>query len=425
MSTVSPKVPVAILVSGRGSNMRALLEASRSGQLPAADIRLVLSNQPAAPALEVARQYGVEAIAIDHRRFGSDRGAHEEAVIAELRRCGIEVVVMAGYMRLVTRRLIEAFEGRMINIHPSLLPAFPGTHAQRQALQYGAKISGCTVHFVTEEMDAGPIILQHVVPVLPMDTEDTLAARILAEEHHALPNALNLLTQGRLRVNGRLVEMIEDQSALNPTENYMHPRSLEILVATGNRHKLVEIGQILREFPIIFRGTHEFDGVTEPDESAPDYLGNAKIKAQVWNNHTGLWTLADDSGLEVDALGGRPGVKSARYAPTEKERITRLLGELEGVPEEKRTARFVCAVVLVGPNGEEHHAIGTCEGRIAFEPRGDKGFGYDPIFIPDGFGGRHLAELSEATKNNISHRALALYALKPTLGKLLRMGSLT
>jgi XTP/dITP diphosphohydrolase len=257
-----------------------------------------------------------------------------------------------------------------------------------------------------------------------MDSEETLAARILAEEHHALPTALNLLTQGRLRVTGRHVELIGDQETLSPSGNYLHPRSLEILVATGNQHKLHEIGQILREFPIIFRGTHEFDGVTEPDESAPDYLGNARIKAQAWGNHTGMWALADDSGLEVDALDGRPGVKSARYAPSEKERIVKLLAELEGVPEEKRTARFVCAVVLVGPNGEEHHAVGTCEGRIAFEARGDKGFGYDPVFIPDGFSGRHLAELSEATKNNISHRARALYALKPVLTKLLRMGDL-
>lgn len=419
--TQTRRIPTAILVSGRGSNLRALLESAAAGHLPGADIRLVISNQPDAPALVVARQHRVETIAVDHRPFKGDRAAHEAVILEHLERHGIEFVVLAGYMRVLTGLLIGHFEGRMINIHPSLLPAFPGTHAQRQAVEYGVRASGCTVHFVTEQMDAGPIILQRVVPVLPDDSEETLSARILTEEHQALPQAVDLVTRGRLAISGRRVRILPNPDSDTKTPLLL-PKTLEILVATGNAHKLQEIRSILHELPVVFRGTSEFDAMTEPDESAPDYLGNARIKAHAWHQRTGLWTLADDSGIEVDALGGRPGVKSARYAASSDARNRKLLGELEGVPEEKRTARFVCTVVLVGPNGQEFNSTGVCEGRIAFGPKGEHGFGYDPIFIPEGFSGRHLAELSESTKNNISHRAKALYGLKPTIGRLLKFG---
>jgi XTP/dITP diphosphohydrolase len=219
---------------------------------------------------------------------------------------------------------------------------------------------------------------------------------------------------------GRHVHIKSNPDSDTKTPLLVLPKALDIVVATGNAHKLHEIRTILMDVPANFRGTSEFDEFTEPDESALTYAGNARIKAEAWRNRTSLWTLADDSGLEVDALGGRPGVKSARYAPTNDARIRRLLTELEGVPMEKRTARFVCSMVLCGPKGELFEAQGVCEGRIAFEAKGAHGFGYDPVFIPDGFGARHLAELPEGTKNNISHRAKALYGLKPIFGKLIK-----
>jgi XTP/dITP diphosphohydrolase len=173
-----------------------------------------------------------------------------------------------------------------------------------------------------------------------------------------------------------------------------------------------EVAAILANAPVVLAPAPRLAGVADPEETAPDYLGNARIKAAFWAERTGRWALADDSGLEVDALDGRPGVHSSRYAPTTPERNARLLAELDGVPAERRRARFVCTVVLRSPDGEEYHATGQCEGAIGTAPRGEGGFGYDPLFIPDGFDGRHLAELPAEVKNRISHRARALQALR-------------
>jgi len=184
---------VAILISGRGSNMRALLEAARDPEFPA-EIVLVLSNRPDAAGLDLARANGVPAVAIEHRAFGRDRAAHEAAIQQVLLEHRVEIVCLAGYMRLLTPFLVQAWAGRMLNIHPSLLPEFPGVDTHARALAAGVAEHGCTVHLVTEEMDAGPIIAQARVPVLPSDDEDTLSARVLAQEHALYPKALKILS---------------------------------------------------------------------------------------------------------------------------------------------------------------------------------------------------------------------------------------
>jgi len=180
---------VAILASGRGSNMAALIAAASDPGYPA-EIALVLSNQPDAGALVHARTAGIPALGIDHRPFGRDRAGHEAALHRELQRHGIEIVCLAGYMRLLTPFLVMEWTGRMLNIHPSLLPAFPGLHTHARALASGVALHGCTVHLVTEVMDEGPILAQAAVPVLPGDDADTLAARVLAQEHILYPAAL-------------------------------------------------------------------------------------------------------------------------------------------------------------------------------------------------------------------------------------------
>jgi phosphoribosylglycinamide formyltransferase-1 len=182
----------AILISGRGSNMEALIAAARDPAYPA-EIVLVLSNRPDAPGLETARAAGIAAEAIDHRGFGRDRLAHEAAIDAALRAADAEIVCLAGYMRLLTPFLVGAWHGRMLNIHPSLLPSFPGLHTHARALSAGVKLHGCTVHLVTAEMDSGPILAQSAVPVLEGDTEDDLAARVLRQEHAIYPSALAAL----------------------------------------------------------------------------------------------------------------------------------------------------------------------------------------------------------------------------------------
>lgn len=179
----------AILISGRGSNMEALIAASRAPDYPAS-IVLVLSNKPDAKGLEIARAAGVRAEVVDQRTYGKDREAHERAIDAVLREAGVEIVCLAGYMRLLTPFLVRAWHGRMLNIHPSLLPEFPGLDTHARALAAGAKVHGCTVHLVTEAMDAGPILGQASVPVLPNDTEEELAHRVLAQEHRLYPDAL-------------------------------------------------------------------------------------------------------------------------------------------------------------------------------------------------------------------------------------------
>lgn len=186
----------AILISGRGSNMEALIAAAREPGFPA-EIAFVLSNRPEAAGLKTARAAGIRAEAIDHRAFGRDRGAHEAAIDAALRADGIEVVCLAGYLRLLTPVLVDAWQGRMLNIHPSLLPAFPGLDTHARALEAGVKLHGCTVHLVTQQMDAGPILAQAAVPVLPGDTEDALAERVLRQEHRLYPAALAAFAAGR------------------------------------------------------------------------------------------------------------------------------------------------------------------------------------------------------------------------------------
>jgi len=186
---VTGRVRVAVLISGRGSNMASLIEAARAEDCPF-EVALVLSNNPDAEGLVFAREAGVEAIAVDHRPFGKDREAHERAVDAELRARGVELVALAGYMRLLTPFLVRAWEGRMLNIHPSLLPKHPGLETHRRCLAAGDTVHGCTVHLVTEGMDEGPILAQAEVPVLAGDTAESLAERVLAVEHRLYPQAL-------------------------------------------------------------------------------------------------------------------------------------------------------------------------------------------------------------------------------------------
>ncbi len=187
---------VAVLISGRGSNLGALLDGAEAPGYPAR-VALVLSNRPDAAGLDLAARRGVAARCIDHRPFGPDRAAHESAIHAALEEHGIELVCLAGYMRLLTPLLVGAWAGRMLNVHPSLLPAFPGLDTHARALAQGVKLHGCTVHLVTQEVDVGPILAQAAVPVLPGDTEASLAARVLAQEHRIYPEALRLHAAGR------------------------------------------------------------------------------------------------------------------------------------------------------------------------------------------------------------------------------------
>ena len=191
---------LAVLLSGRGSNFLAIHAAVDRGELPA-EIVLVVSNLPAAPGLDKARELGLPAIAIPHR--GILRQEHERQVVAALREAEAEWVCLAGYMRLLSPELVGAFPQRIVNIHPSLLPAFPGLEAQGQALAHGVKVSGCTVHLVDDGLDSGPIVVQRTVPVLDEDTPHTLAARILEAEHQAYPEALRRLLTEPWRVEGR------------------------------------------------------------------------------------------------------------------------------------------------------------------------------------------------------------------------------
>jgi len=182
---------IGILISGRGSNMVALVDAVKSGEIPSSEVAVVISDKPNAAGLEKARDRGVETLVIERR--GRTREEHDAEMIAELTQRGVELVCLAGYMRLLSRDFIHAFENRIVNIHPSLLPSFPGLNVQQQAIDGGVKISGCTVHFVNEDLDAGPIILQRAVEVKDDDTADTLAARILQQEHGAYVEAVRQL----------------------------------------------------------------------------------------------------------------------------------------------------------------------------------------------------------------------------------------
>lgn len=195
---------IGILISGRGSNMVALVEAAQHGRIPGAEVALVVSDHAGAGGLESARGRGVEAVAIERR--GRTREEHEREIIARLQHSGVTLVCLAGFMRLLSPQFIETYRGRILNIHPSLLPAFPGLHAQRQAIEYGVRWSGCTVHFVDETLDGGAILEQRVVPVQENDTEETLAARILVEEHRVYAAAVACIVRGDYRLDGRRVK---------------------------------------------------------------------------------------------------------------------------------------------------------------------------------------------------------------------------
>lgn len=197
------KVPIAILISGRGSNMVSLVEAAGKGTL-SADIRVVLSNKPTAPGLEKAAELGVPTATLSHKDFES-REAFDTALADELEGRGVRYVALAGFMRVLTPNFLGRFPGRVINIHPALLPSFPGIHVQQKAIDYGVRHSGCTVHFVDEGVDTGPIIAQAAVPILDDDTAGSLAARILEQEHRIYPLALEAVLSDRIRIEGRRV----------------------------------------------------------------------------------------------------------------------------------------------------------------------------------------------------------------------------
>jgi phosphoribosylglycinamide formyltransferase-1 len=192
-----------VLISGRGSNLQALIDADRAGTM-GARIVVVISNRADAAGLERASEAGIPSVVMPHQQFAS-REAYDAALTSELRARGVELICLAGFMRVVSRVLCDAFPQAILNVHPSLLPAFPGTDAQRRALEYGVKVTGATVHLVTPELDAGPIVLQSAVPVLEADSVDSLSARILAAEHRLYPEAVRLIASRAWRIEGRRV----------------------------------------------------------------------------------------------------------------------------------------------------------------------------------------------------------------------------
>ena len=203
----STPLRVAVLASGRGSNLQAVIDAIETGQVQA-KIVAVVSNKKDAVALERARKHGLPDVFVDPKPFAGrpdSREAYDRELLAVLGKYDVELVLLAGYMKIVTGVLVNAYANRMMNIHPSLLPSFPGLDVQKKAIEWGCKLAGCTVHFVTEGVDEGPIILQAAVPILDDDSPDTLAARILVQEHRLCPRAVQLFAEGRLRVDGRRV----------------------------------------------------------------------------------------------------------------------------------------------------------------------------------------------------------------------------
>jgi len=197
---------LGVLLSGRGSNFEAIARNVAAEKLEA-EIAIVLSNRENAPGLEIAREMGIPALAIPSK--GMDREDYDKLLVAKLREYDVDLVCLAGYMRLLSAGFVRAFEGKILNIHPSLLPAFPGLDAQHQAIDHGVKIAGCTVHFVDEFLDSGPIILQAAVPVLDEDTPETLSVRILEQEHRIYTEALRIVLSGNYRVVGRRVQGLE------------------------------------------------------------------------------------------------------------------------------------------------------------------------------------------------------------------------
>lgn len=216
---MSSKLRLGVLASGGGTNLQAIIDRCRQGGL-AAEIVLVLSNKPRAGALERARRAGIPAVVVEQREH-PDRESFDRAMVSALRQAQVDLVVLAGFMRILTPVFLDAFPHRIMNIHPALLPAFAGINAQRQALEYGVKIAGCTVHFVDPGVDTGPIIIQAAVPVLDGDDQTSLAARILEQEHRIYPRAIQLFAEGRLRIEGRHVRIDppltpREQALLNP-----------------------------------------------------------------------------------------------------------------------------------------------------------------------------------------------------------------
>lgn len=198
---------LGIIISGRGSNFEAIARAIRAGRVPDAEVAIVIANRESAAGLEIARELGLKAVCLPSK--GIDREAYDAQLIAELNAHQVDLVCLAGYMRLLSPSFIRAFPMRILNIHPSLLPAFPGLDAQHQAFDYGVKVTGCTVHFVDEHLDHGPIVLQAAVDVLPADTAESLSSRILAEEHRIYSEAIRIVLSGKFRVEGRRV-ILED-----------------------------------------------------------------------------------------------------------------------------------------------------------------------------------------------------------------------
>lgn len=207
----APKPRVAILISGRGSNMAALIKAAKPGDFPA-EIAVVISNRADATGLALVGKEGIPTVTIESKPFGKDRSAFEAALQSALEAHRIELICLGGFMRLFTAEFVQRWYGRMLNIHPSLLPSFPGLDPHAQALNAGVKVSGATVHFVTPETDAGPIVMQGVVPVRDDDTPEALSARILEIEHRIYPAALRLLASGRLRLEGAICHLDRDVS---------------------------------------------------------------------------------------------------------------------------------------------------------------------------------------------------------------------
>jgi phosphoribosylglycinamide formyltransferase-1 len=196
---------IGVLVSGRGSNLQAIIDAIEAKKINA-EIAVVISNVPGVAALDRAKKHGIKAVVVNVREF-NDKSSYEKEMIAELEKNNVGLVCLAGYMKLISPEFVRHFKGKMMNIHPALLPAFPGLHVQRTALEHGVKVSGCTVHFVDEGCDTGPIIIQAAVPVLDDDTEETLSARILEQEHRIYPEAIKLFSEGKLKIEGRRVKI--------------------------------------------------------------------------------------------------------------------------------------------------------------------------------------------------------------------------
>jgi phosphoribosylglycinamide formyltransferase-1 len=202
---------IGILLSGRGSNFEALADSVSAGRIPGAEIVIVISNRDGAPGIDRAGARGIEARVIPSK--GLQREEYDRQVVAVLKDKHVDLVCLAGFMRLLSPYFVSEFRGRILNIHPSLLPAFPGLESQRQALEYGVKFSGCTVHFVDENLDAGPVIAQAIVPVLDSDTPDTLAEKVLKEEHRIYTEAVRLVLEGSYHIEGRLVKATKHEAA--------------------------------------------------------------------------------------------------------------------------------------------------------------------------------------------------------------------